>query len=50
MKDEMKKLILGEASEDDVVQHDGYPSFYESEGERRENSLRHWYRVLTSDL
>ncbi len=45
VRDEMKKLIADGASEEEAVNHDGYPDFYESERpERRENSLRHWFR------
>jgi glyoxylase-like metal-dependent hydrolase (beta-lactamase superfamily II) len=45
VRQEMKRLISGGASEEEAVGHDGYPDFYESAGERRENSLRRWYRV-----
>lgn len=45
VREEMKRLISGGASEEEAVGHDGYPDFYEPTGERRENSLRRWYRV-----
>ncbi len=41
----MRKLISKEATQEEAVSHDGYPSFYESTGDRRERSLRHWYSV-----
>ena len=45
VRDEMKRLIGEGASMDEAVEYDGYPSFYESERpERRDDSLRHWYR------
>jgi glyoxylase-like metal-dependent hydrolase (beta-lactamase superfamily II) len=44
-RDEMKALIAGGASVEEAVGHDGYPEFYESSGDRRERSLRHWYQV-----
>jgi cyclase len=46
VRDEMRKLIAAGVSEGEAVEYDGYPDFYESEGhERRENSLKHWYKV-----
>lgn len=46
VRDEMKRLIAEGASMEEAVGHDGYPSFYESERpERRDDSLRQWYRV-----
>jgi glyoxylase-like metal-dependent hydrolase (beta-lactamase superfamily II) len=45
VRDEMKGLIAKGASMDEAVSHDGYPDFHESTGDRRERSLRHWYRV-----
>lgn len=46
VRDEMKRLIAEGASMEEAVEHDGYPSFYESERpERRDDSLRQWYRV-----
>ena len=44
-RDEMKSLIAGGASVEEAVGHDGYPEFYDSRGDRRERSLRHWYKV-----
>jgi len=45
VRDEMKRLIGEGASMEEAVEHDGYPSFYESERpERRDDSLRRWYR------
>ncbi len=38
----MKALIAEGATEEDAVSHKGYPAFYESVGDRRERSLRHW--------
>jgi cyclase len=43
VRDEMKRLIVEGSSEEEAVNHDGYPEFYESTGDRRERSLRHWY-------
>jgi glyoxylase-like metal-dependent hydrolase (beta-lactamase superfamily II) len=45
VKEEMKRLLAAGASEEEVVEFDGYPDFYESEGERRPNTLRQWYKV-----
>jgi glyoxylase-like metal-dependent hydrolase (beta-lactamase superfamily II) len=45
VRDEMKALIADGVSSEDAIQHDGYPDFYESQGDRRERSLRHWYEV-----
>ncbi|MFQ6076630.1 MAG: MBL fold metallo-hydrolase [Candidatus Bathyarchaeia archaeon] len=43
---EMQRLIAEGASMEEAVKHDGYPEFYESETpERRDNSLRQWYRI-----
>jgi cyclase len=47
VRDEMKRLISEGASMDEAVDHDGYPDFYTSEGDRRERSLRHWYRFYS---
>jgi len=45
VRDEMNRLIGERASMDEAVEYDGYPGFYESERpERRDDSLRHWYR------
>jgi len=45
VRDEMKRLIGEGASIDEAVEYDGYPGFYESDRpERRDDSLRHWYR------
>ena len=48
VRDEMKRLIAEGASLDDAVSYDGYPEFYESTGDRRERSLRHWYGVWSN--
>ena len=45
VRKEMKALIAEGATEEDAVSHEGYPAFYESVGDRRERSLRHWYKV-----
>jgi glyoxylase-like metal-dependent hydrolase (beta-lactamase superfamily II) len=45
VRDEMKRIISDGTLEDEAVFHEGYPDFYESTGQRRENSLKHWYRV-----
>lgn len=50
VRDMMKKLIAEGASVEEAVKHDGYPNFYESEGERRENSLKQWYKVWSKKL
>ena len=45
VRDEMKRLIAEGVSIEEAVKHDGYPSFYEPEREeRRDNTLRRWYR------
>ncbi len=44
VRKDMKKLIQDGASQEEAVNYDGYLDFYESEGDRRERSLRHWYR------
>ncbi len=45
VREEMKRLIEEGATMEEAVKHDGYPPFYEAKTpERRENSLRHWYR------
>ena len=41
----MRRLISEGATQEEAVSHDGYPGFYESTGDRRERSLRHWYSV-----
>ncbi len=45
VRDEMKRLIAEGASEEEAVSYDSYPDFYEEERGRREDSLRHWYRL-----
>lgn len=45
VRDEMKRLIEEGASAEEAVEHDGYPSFYESDRpEWRDNSLMRWYQ------
>ena len=46
VRGEMRRLISEGATQEEVVSHDGYLSFYESTGDRRERSLRHWHSVL----
>ena len=48
VREEMKKLIRAGASADEAVRHLGYPAFYESTGDRRENSLRRWYEFWST--
>jgi glyoxylase-like metal-dependent hydrolase (beta-lactamase superfamily II) len=50
LRDEMKKLIEGGASEDEAVIHDGYPPFYEAVRDRKERSFRHFYRTWKRKL
>jgi len=46
VRDKMKKLIAEGTSMEEAVKHKGYPDFYEPEREeRRDDTLRHWYRV-----
>lgn len=46
VRDEMKRLIAEGTLMEEAVKHKGYPDFYESEREeRRDDTLRHWYRV-----
>jgi cyclase len=49
VREEMMGLIEEGASEEEAVGHDGYPVFYESQGDRMERSLRHWYRFWSKD-
>jgi len=42
----MADLIAGGATQEQAVSHE-YPPFYESTGDRKERSLRHWYKVLS---
>ena len=49
VRDEMKALIADGVSSEDAIHHDGYPDFYESQGDRRERSLRHWYAVWSKE-
>ena len=45
VRGEMKRLIGEGVSMEEAVRYDGYPGFYESERpERRDDSLRRWYR------
>ena len=42
----MRELIADGATIEEAVAYDGYPEFYRSEGpERRDDSLKQWYRV-----
>ena len=45
VRGEMRRLISEGATQEEAVSYDGYPGFYESTGDRRERSLRHWYSV-----
>lgn len=45
VRGEMRRLISEGATQEEAVSHDSYPSFYESTGDRRARSLRHWYDV-----
>jgi cyclase len=46
VREEMKRLIAEGVSIEEAVEHDGYPDFYEAErDERRDETLKHWYRV-----
>ena len=49
VREEMSGLIDDGASEEEAVNHDGYPVFYESQGDRMERSLSHWYRFWSRD-
>lgn len=45
VREEMRRLIREGVSIEEAVKYDGYPGFYESERpERRDDSLRQWYR------
>lgn len=49
VRGEMKRLIEEGATMEEAVKHDRYPPFYEAKNrERRENSLRHWYRFWSA--
>jgi len=48
-KSTMARLIAEGASEEEVVNYDGYPEFYESTGDRMARSLRTWYKVLSKE-
>jgi hypothetical protein len=50
VRGEMMRLISEGATQEEAVSHDGYPGFYESTGDRRERSLRHWYSVWKKKL
>ena len=39
------RLIAEGASEEEVVNYDGYPEFYESKGSENAHYMRAWYRV-----
>jgi glyoxylase-like metal-dependent hydrolase (beta-lactamase superfamily II) len=44
MRKEMKNLIHEDASLEEAVKHDDYPTFYDAERQEwRENTIRHWY-------
>ncbi len=49
VREEMRGLIEDGASEEEAISHKGYPEFYESQGDRRERSLSHWYRFWSKD-
>jgi len=42
----MVKLIAEGASEEEAVNYDGYPDFYESTGGEKPHYMRAWYRIL----
>jgi len=45
VRDQMRRLIREGVSMEEAAKYDGYPGFYESERpERRDDSLRQWYR------
>ncbi len=45
----MAKLIAEGAPEEEAVNYDGYPEFYESTGGEKEHYLRAWYRALSKE-
>ncbi len=45
---ELKRMVRSGASADEAVRYTGYPAFYESTGDRRENSLRQWYKFYSA--
>jgi len=45
----MARLIAEGASEEEAVNYDGYPEFYESTGGEKEHYLRAWYRALSNE-
>jgi len=46
VRDEMKRLIAEGVSIKEAMEHDGYPDFYDAKrDERRDETLKHWYRV-----
>jgi glyoxylase-like metal-dependent hydrolase (beta-lactamase superfamily II) len=50
IREEMRRLISEGASEQEAVSYEVYPDFYESIGDRRQNSLKHWYRVWSRKI
>jgi glyoxylase-like metal-dependent hydrolase (beta-lactamase superfamily II) len=47
---EMRRLISEGVTQEEAVNHGGYPDFYESPGDRRERSLHHWYRFWKREM
>jgi len=45
----MVKLIAEGASEEEAVNYDGYPEFYESRGGEKAHYMRAWYRGLSKE-
>ncbi|MEM2094703.1 MAG: MBL fold metallo-hydrolase [Candidatus Bathyarchaeia archaeon] len=48
VRDELKKMVKSGISEEDAIRYTGYPEFYQATGDRRENSLRQWYRFYSA--
>jgi hypothetical protein len=48
-KSTMARLITEGASEEEAVNYEGYPEFYESTGDRMARSLGTWYKVLSKE-
>jgi hypothetical protein len=45
----MARLIAEGASEEEAINYDGYPEFYDSTGGEKEHYLRAWYRALSNE-
>ncbi len=45
----MVKLIAEGASEEEAVNYDGYPDFYELTGDEKPHYMRAWYRTLSNE-